>query len=82
MGGDYYERDVEVVEPDRKVAFSNAAQKILANNNGLHKSNNPRRFHDENTKLQCKNKNPIVFALDVTGSMGDWSKVLIYYYIK
>lgn len=23
-----------------------------------------------------KTKNPIVFALDVTGSMGDWAKVI------
>ena len=33
----------------------------------------PKRWGTD--KLECAHKNPIVFALDVTGSMGDWSKV-------
>jgi hypothetical protein len=28
------------------------------------------------TKLKCKHKNPIVMAIDVTGSMGNWSKII------
>lgn len=27
-------------------------------------------------KLTCKNANPIICAIDVTGSMGDWSKII------
>ncbi len=36
----------------------------------------PKRWHIE--KLKCEHKEPIVVAIDVTGSMGDWSKVIIY----
>jgi hypothetical protein len=35
----------------------------------------PKIFAED--KLTSDFENPIVFALDVTGSMGDWSKVLI-----
>jgi len=73
MGGDYYERDVEVAAVNNNVGYSNAAQKILDQNKALHKSNDPKRFLGQN--LQASSKSPIVFALDVTGSMGDWSKV-------
>ena len=78
MGGDYYERDVEVVAPDNKVDYSKAAQKILGKNTALHQSNNPKRYTEFNQQLRSTRKHPIVFALDVTGSMGDWSKVIIY----
>lgn len=75
MGGDYYERDVEVAPVNNVAGYSNAAQKILSQNKSLSKGNDPKRFKDK--KLQCNNKNPLVFALDVTGSMGDWSKVIL-----
>lgn len=35
---------------------------------------NPNIYADE--KLKSIFENPIVFALDVTGSMGDWSKII------
>lgn len=79
MGGDYYERDVEVAPVNNVAGYSSAAQKILSQNNAMNKANDPKRF--KNAKLQCSNKNPIVFALDVTGSMGDWSKVYYKKYI-
>ena len=75
MGGDYYERDVEVAAVDNKVGYSNAANKVLDQNKALHKSNDPKRF--AGSRLVSDHKHPIVFALDVTGSMGDWSKVYI-----
>jgi len=37
-------------------------------------SMNPQRWKDK--KLTCDALNPIVFALDVTGSMGNWSKII------
>lgn len=58
-------------------SFSVQASKAL-NQNSLHKSNDPKRFAEENRKLVCKHQNPIVFALDVSGSMGDWPKVFIF----
>jgi len=36
---------------------------------------NPNRFV-EDEKLESTVAHPIVFALDVTGSMGDWSKII------
>ena len=39
----------------------------------MHKSNDPKNY--ANNFLECDCENPIVFAIDVTGSMGDWAKV-------
>ncbi len=77
MGGDYYEREVEVVAPNNKVAYSNAANKLLSKNTALNKNNDPKRYTEVHQKQISTRKHPIVFALDVTGSMGDWSKVII-----
>jgi hypothetical protein len=72
MGGDFYDRPViEAKNPEQN--FSDNSNKIFSSNQGLHKSNDPKRFYSSH--LICKNKNPLIFALDVTGSMGDWSKV-------
>ncbi len=71
MGGEYYERNVEVAAPG---GYSAAANDLLSQNKRLHKSMDPARFAQSN--LICDNSNPIVFALDVTGSMGDWTKVI------
>jgi hypothetical protein len=71
MGGDYYERDV--IESTTST-FSNVASQQIRGNDKLHKSLDPTRYVDEaliNTHL-----NPIVFALDDTGSMGDWVYVI------
>lgn len=75
MGGDYYERDVRVAGEFEE--YSDVSNDILLQNKGLHKSLDPKRFSPLK-KLTTNHKNPIVFALDVTGSMGDWSKVLIF----
>ncbi len=70
MGGDYYERDVITSSH----AFSEESQKIICGNIQGHSSLNPKRWEDE--PLINTHKNPIVFALDDTGSMGDWTKVV------
>lgn len=70
MGGDYYERDV--VESNG--TYSEYAQVLITANTKGHSSLNPLRWEDE--ALASNHKNPIVFALDDTGSMGDWTKVV------
>ena len=76
MGGDYYDRDV-VSSTDNR-GFSAQSNEILDSRTEMHSSMNPLRWEEE--KLRCENLNPIVFALDVTGSMGDWTKVIIFYF--
>lgn len=88
MGGDFYDREVYVAPASSNQqssssyqsssnSYSDQASKAL-NQVGLHKSNDPKRFAEEARQLICTHKNPIVFALDVSGSMGDWPKVNKY----
>jgi len=72
MGGSYYDREVEV--STGPTGYSAAAQQVLTQNSALHKSLDPKRFSTD--KLVSTHKHPIVFALDVTGSMGDWPKII------
>jgi hypothetical protein len=71
MGGDYYDRDVYT--DTTGVGYSVAATNVIVTK-GLAKEMNPLRFEEE--CLKCDKEDPIVFALDVTGSMGDWSKII------
>ena len=73
MGGGYYDRDVYAASASRAGGYSDAANKVLSVNKELHKSLDPKRCAEK--KLMSETKHPIVFALDVTGSMGDWTKV-------
>jgi hypothetical protein len=72
MGGDYYDRDV--VSTTSSSGYSAQTDKVVGVNKSLHLSMNPQRWKDK--KLSCDALNPIVFALDVTGSMGNWSKII------
>jgi hypothetical protein len=73
MGGDYYDRDVISSSNND---FSQSTNEIVGVRNSLHPSLNPKLYTKDNSSiLKCENKHPIVFSLDVTGSMGDWSKV-------
>lgn len=82
MGGEYYEREVfpaQSSEEQSKTSlpiFSVQSSKVFTQNS-LDKSCDPRRFGNENRKLVCKHKNPIVFAFDVFERMGDCAKVLL-----
>ena len=71
MGGDFYDRPVHSAGPN---AHSSKAQAALAQSGGLHKTLDPQQWNTY-LKMTCDSRNPIIFALDVTGSMGDWSKV-------
>jgi len=74
MGGDYYGgRDVGA--SNTSSGYSVDSAQALSQTTQLHSSLNPARWADE--QLQCEYLDPIVFALDVTGSMGDWTKVKI-----
>jgi len=55
--------------------FSTIAAKVVGKTTRLQKELDPSKYSE--TKLKCNVKNPLVFALDVTSSMGDWTKVLI-----
>jgi len=77
-GGDYYSRDVYTSSaPDASSSSSSSASYSAASaqalqQKSLHKSCNPERFAD--SSLECDHKNPIVFALDVTGTEFDFVK--------
>lgn len=72
MGGDYYDREVITTSSD--TGYSEVSTKAVGTVNRLHSSLDPKRWKDDN--LQCNVKNPIIFALDVTGSMGDWTRIV------
>eukprot|EP01080_Neovahlkampfia_damariscottae_P001939 gene1939-1447_t len=79
MGGcssdeDVYSRDI--ITTNSKTGYSNVANDLLSQNKKLHKSCDPTQYTETNTKIYCTHKSPIIFALDVTGSMGDWTKVI------
>ena len=75
MGGGYYDREVYAAPAHRGAsgaAYSAAAEKALSGNTKLHKEMDPKKYVN---KLESDAKHPIIFALDVTGSMGNWTKV-------
>lgn len=72
MGGDYYDRDV--VSSTSNNVVSEEASQILGQQTEVQHSCKPLRWTDENLVSECKN--PIIFALDVTGSMGEWAKII------
>jgi hypothetical protein len=73
MGGDYYDgRDV--VTTTSSSGYSAQSAQAVGQTTKIHSSLDPHRWTDEN--LQCESLNPIIFALDVTGSMGDWTKII------
>ena len=66
------------VKPSKIQSYSEKAAKTL-NQTKMHKSNDPKRFAEEERQLINSHLHPIVFALDVSGSMGEWPKVHILY---
>jgi hypothetical protein len=71
MGGDYYDRDVG--SSSSSAGYSAQADQLIGKTSSIHQSMDPQRWSEEN--LKSENRHPIVFALDVTGSMGNWTKV-------
>jgi hypothetical protein len=80
-GGTDYDRDLISVDYSStnnsntsSTYYSTTSQNIFVEKKKIHKSCDPKQYADE--KIVCYHANPIVFALDVTGSMGDWAKVI------
>jgi len=88
MGGGYYDREDDnsysnnvsssYVSNSNSNDYSKKADLLIGKNTQLAFSLDPKRWNNYfDQKLICNGGDPIVFALDVTGSMGDWSKVTI-----
>jgi hypothetical protein len=74
MGGDYYDREIEeTTNVGSNTNYSSSAYEAVGKHRGLHPTMDAKRLIEEGFK--CTNQNPIVFALDVTGSMGEWTRV-------
>jgi len=52
----------------------NSKRNKIGRHNGLHPTLDPRNYKQKNMQTNCKN--PIVFALDVTGSMCEWPQII------
>lgn len=79
MGGGYYDRDVYHALPRSSGAaaaagYSGVSDERLGHNKQIDKSLDPKNYGS--VMLRSDFKHPIVFALDVTGSMGDWAKII------
>lgn len=81
MGGDYYDRDVTTpttntttTTNNSNIGYSAEAANIVGKRRHMSMVLDPKRFKTKN--LVSEVANPIVFALDVTGSMGDWSRII------
>ena len=80
MGGGYYDRDDDNndYQPQN---LQQANYNMMPHEDvkpTLDPSLDPKRWTMNNDKLISQHKNPIIFALDVTGSMGEWTKVNIH----
>jgi len=80
MGGGYYDREVETVSAPASrsnasaAAFSAAAASRLTGNFYTHIKPDADPKHHLN--LVCEARDPVIVAVDMTGSMGDWPKVV------
>jgi len=87
MGGGYYDRDdsynynntnnsssYNQTTQNSGFEYSTIADQKVGVIEKMHPSLDPKRWKDD--QLKSFEANPIVFALDVTGSMGEWSKII------
>lgn len=82
MGGGYYDRDSNPTpasitnngSSETGSGFSSVANEVVGKRQEIHPFLDPKRWMTE--MLYAKTSNPIVFALDVTGSMGEWTKII------
>jgi hypothetical protein len=69
MGGGYYDRDVVVATTG---SYGNT---VVGKQSTLNNALNPKTYTVGDDNIISETANPIVFALDVTGSMDEWPKV-------
>lgn len=70
MGGGYYDRSMDTSSS----ATSNATPSTIIGGNGLNPLLNPVQYKE--TNMVSTSRHPIVFALDVSGSMCDWPQII------
>lgn len=73
MGGDYYDRDV--ISSNSGSGYGN---NVVGKTYELNKGLDPKTYVVDEGPITTQVLNPIVFALDVTGSMGAWPKVFYH----
>ena len=69
-GGTYYSRDVTDSSRRTSRGFSDVAESAMS------RSKADKSVLPENRKLICAAESPIVYAFDVTGSMGDLPRII------
>ncbi len=69
-GGTYYARDVTPKSLRTSRGFSSVAEEKMS------RSKLDQTLLPNGRKLVCQNKNPVVYAFDVTGSMGNLPKII------
>jgi len=74
MGGGYYDRDDSVPVSNSGSVVQNTSSSVVGKTSGMQPGLDPKRWKDQN--LTCDKGDPVVFALDVTGSMGEWTKII------
>jgi len=72
MGGGYYDRDVSTSNSSTGYDYSSYSDD---SSRAMGKTSFDSAL-SPNRSLVCKAANPVVVAIDVTGSMGNWSKVI------
>lgn len=81
MGGSYYDRDTTI--NTNTITTSSSASNFntpVGLQGTLHEHLDPKKYsatlENESTKISTFSRSPIVFGLDVTGSMGEWVKII------
>jgi hypothetical protein len=70
MGGGYYDRDVIPASTG-----SSSGNTVVGQEKKANKALDPKTYTVGDEQIISETSNPIVMALDVTGSMGEWPKV-------
>lgn len=74
MGGGYYDRDVGSTRSGS--GFGSSSAYTSDADEAMGRRSMDRGLVPKGRTLSCEQRNPIVIAMDVTGSMGSWSKVI------
>jgi hypothetical protein len=80
MGGSYYDRDTTSYPTSTTNTTSNNFNNPVGLQGTLHEHLDPKKYskigENSYTQISTFSRSPIVFGLDVTGSMGEWVKII------